>query len=119
MLGGPIEHEKNQRIAAVRGATYDGYFPLKQFVRMVGEIDLMVTAVTMAMHIAIGLKKRLVLFNNIFNAHEFELYGRGEILEPIPPCDQFFVAECKYHCMERIEPTRVFEAVERQLAAAK
>jgi ADP-heptose:LPS heptosyltransferase len=119
LLGGPMEHEKNLRIAEVSGAIYRGYFPLKQFIRMVGEIDLMVTAVTMAMHIAIGLKKRLVLFNNIFNRHEFELYGRGDILEPIPPCDQFFVAECKYHCMERIEPARVFEAVKAQLAAAQ
>lgn len=117
LLGGPLEHEKNLRIAAVGGATYLGYFPLRQFIRLVGEIDLMVTAVTMAMHVAIGLKKRLVLFNNIFNPHEFELYGRGEILEPIPPCDQFFVAECKYHCMERIEPPRVLDAVMRQLAA--
>ena len=36
--------------------------------------DLVVTAVTMAMHIALGLGKKLVLFNNIFNPHEFELY---------------------------------------------
>ncbi|MCX6601488.1 MAG: glycosyltransferase family 9 protein [bacterium] len=119
LLGGPLEHEKNTRIAAAAGATYLGHFPLKQFVRLVGEIDLMVTAVTMAMHLAIGLKKRLVLFNNIFNPREFELYGRGEILEPVPPCECTFVAECEKHCMERIRPARVLEAVRRQVAALK
>jgi hypothetical protein len=119
LLGGPLEHEKNTRIAAASGATYLGHFPLKQFIRLVGEIDLMVTAVTMAMHIAIGLKKQLVLFNNIFNAREFELYNRGEILEPVPPCECTFVAECDKHCMERIKPERVLAAVMRQVAARK
>ncbi|RPH95942.1 glycosyltransferase family 9 protein [candidate division KSB1 bacterium] len=116
LLGGPIEHEKNLRIAAASGATYLGHFPLKQFVRLVGQIDLMVTAVTMAMHVAIGLQKRLVLFNNIFNAREFELYKRGEILEPDPPCTCTFVAECPLHCMERIKAERVLDAVKRQAA---
>jgi heptosyltransferase-2 len=117
LLGGPMEHEKNLRIAAASGAAYPGHFPLKQFIRLVGELDLMVTAVTMAMHVAIGLHKRLVLFNNIFNPKEFELYGRGEILEPDPPCVCTFVAECDFHCMDRIEPARVVDAVTRQLAA--
>jgi ADP-heptose:LPS heptosyltransferase len=119
ILGGPLEHEKNLQIARESGADYLGHFPLKQFIRLVGEIDVMVTAVTMALHVAIGLGVRVVLFNNIFNRHEFELYGRGEILEPEPPCDQFFVAECKYRCMERIAPSRTFEAVRRQAAALK
>lgn len=119
LLGGPLEHEKNARIAAASDASYLGHFPLKQFIRLVGEIDVMVTAVTMAMHIAIGLQKRLVLFNNIFNAREFELYHRGEILEPVPPCECTFVAECDKHCMERIKPDRVVVAVQRQVAAQK
>jgi hypothetical protein len=119
LLGGPMEHEKNLRIAAASGAMYLGHFPLKQFIRLVGQIDLMVTAVTMAMHIAIGLHKRLVLFNNIFNPREFELYGRGEILEPDPPCVCTFVAECEFHCMDRIGPERVMAAVKRQTAAVK
>ena len=119
LLGGPIEHEKNLRIAAASGAAYLGHFPLRQFVRIVGECDSLVTSVTMAMHLAIGLGKRLVLFNNIFNPREFELYQRGEILEPDPPCVCTFVADCEFHCMERIEPERVIAAVKRQAAAPK
>ncbi|MFZ5432604.1 MAG: glycosyltransferase family 9 protein [Calditrichota bacterium] len=116
LLGGPAEHEKNERIASASGAIYLGHFPLRQFVRLVGSIDVMVTAVTMAMHIAIGLRKRLVLFNNIFNPYEFELYNRGEIIEPDPPCECTFVSECDKRCMDRITSEQVLTAVTRQLA---
>ncbi|MDD5087973.1 MAG: glycosyltransferase family 9 protein, partial [bacterium] len=119
LLGGPAEHEKNERIAGASGAAYLGHFPLRQFIRLIGEIDVMVTAVTMAMHLAIGLHKRLVLFNNIFNPREFELYGRGEILEPDPPCECTFVSECDKLCMDRIAPGRVLDAVKRQAVPSK
>jgi heptosyltransferase-2 len=116
-LGGPIEHEKNRRIAVASGASYLGHFPMRQFIRLVGECDVLVTAVTMAMHLAIGQQKRLVLFNNIFNRHEFELYGRGEILEPNPPCGCFFKAVCEHDSMSRITPAETLAAVERQVQA--
>jgi heptosyltransferase-2 len=117
LLGGPDEHERNQALAEATGAVYLGHFPLPKFIRIAGECDVIVSAVTMAMHIAIGLRKRLVLFNNIFNRHEFELYNRGEILEPDPPCECTFPISCDKNCMMRITPDRVLEAVERQVAA--
>ncbi|GAB6283123.1 MAG: hypothetical protein STSR0008_18790 [Ignavibacterium sp.] len=55
--------------------------------------DLVVTAVTMGMHLAIGLKKQLILFNNVFNKNEFYLYGRGEILEPDFDC--YYLPTCE------------------------
>lgn len=116
LLGGPLEHEKNLKIAKETGAAYAGHFPLRQFIRLVGECDVMVTVVTMAMHIAIGQRKRLVLFNNIFNPKEFELYNRGEILEPDPPCECTFPVSCDRHCMENLKPDCVLQAVERQAA---
>ena len=116
ILGGPDEHEKNLRIAEKSGAAYLGHFPLTRFINLVDQIDLMVTAVTMAMHIAIGLGKKLVLFNNIFNKNEFELYGSGEILEPAIECDCYFSPVCQNNCMEHIYVDTVFEACERLLA---
>ena len=59
------------------GATYFGYFKLEQFINLMYQMDVIVTQVTMAMHIAIALQKKIVLMNNIFNPYEFELYGRG------------------------------------------
>jgi ADP-heptose:LPS heptosyltransferase len=120
LLGGEQEHERNTMLATLTGAFYPGHFPLRQFMALMAACDVVVSAVTMAMHIAIGLRKPLVLFNNIFNRHEFELYGRGEIVEPSLPCTCFFRPTCvnpEYECMRHIEPDRVLEAVRRWLPA--
>jgi heptosyltransferase-2 len=110
LLGGEDEDERNRRIAAASGAHYPGHFPLADFIDLVSRIDLMVTAVTMAMHIAIALGKKLVLFNNIFNRHEFELYGRGITLEPREPCECYYEPVCPHESMRRIEPARTLAA---------
>ena len=109
ILGGPEEHEKNLRIAEKSGAPYLGHFPLEQFINLVDQCDLVVTAVTMATHIAIGLEKKIVLFNNIFNKHEFELYGLGKILEPAVKCDCFFAEKCPHNSMQYIYVDTVLE----------
>ncbi len=119
-LGGEQEHEKNTRLAAASGGEYLGHFPLRTFIGLMNECDVVVTAVTMAMHIAIGLRKKLVLFNNIFNPREFELYGRGEILAPAKECTCFFRPTCvnnEYRCMEHLAPETVLAAVQRCLPA--
>ena len=45
-----------------------------------------------------------MLFNNIFNVHEFELYGRGIIIEPTSGCDCYFGNSCSREksCMKDI-----------------
>ena len=73
LLGGEQEHAKNMRLASASGAKYFGHYPLNKFINLVDQCDLVITAVTMAMHITIGLGKKIVLFNNIFNRHEFEM----------------------------------------------
>ncbi len=118
LLGGAQEDEKNRRLSEHTGAYYPGHFTLKEFITLVNRCDVVVSAVTMAMHIAIGLKKPLILMNNIFNRYEFELYGRGEIVEPEKPCRCFFSPKCKnpdYFCMDYLCPKSIFEAVERAL----
>ncbi len=115
LLGGEQEHLKNKRIARLSGAHYPGHFPLTLFMSEVNQCDLVVTAVTMAMHIAIGLRKNLVLFNNIFNKHEFELYGRGEILEPDFTCTCFYSPTCPNNCMQYLTTDSVMNACLRWL----
>ncbi|MBR9978929.1 MAG: glycosyltransferase family 9 protein [Bacteroidetes bacterium] len=117
-LGGEQEDEKNRALAAASGGLYLGHFSLREFIGLMDRCDVIVSAVTMAMHLAIGLKKPLILFNNIFNPHEFELYGRGEILEPSKPCTCFFQPTCRneeYRCMEHLAVDHVFDAVTRAL----
>ena len=68
----------------------------------------------MTMHIAIGLNKKLVLMNNIFNPLEFELYGNGEIIQPRKECKCFFRPKCinkEYQCMDFLYPEDVYKSV--------
>jgi heptosyltransferase-2 len=115
LLGGPQEDAKNTRLAAASGAAYPGHFDLGTFIGLMDRCDVVVSAVTMAMHIALGLKKKLVLFNNIFNPHEFEMYGRGEILAPKQECTCFFQPTCRNEsfCMETLAAADVRAAVDR------
>jgi ADP-heptose:LPS heptosyltransferase len=115
LLGGEQEHKKNLKIAKASGAKYLGHFPLRQFINLVDQCDLVVTAVTMAAHITIGLGKKIVLFNNVFNKNEFELYGLGEILEPDFDCTCFYSPTCPNSCMQYLSVDRVFGAVSRLL----
>ncbi len=122
LLGGKQEDENNILLQQKTGATYLGYYSLPQFISLVDTTDVVVSAVTMGMHIAIGLKKPLVLMNNIFNPYEFELYGRGEIVQPRKECTCYFSPKCsnkEYFCMDHLEVDDVFEAINRSIVAQK
>jgi len=86
LLGGPDEHGKNLRLAEATGARYEGVKGFLEFSGLVGLCDVVVTSVTMALHIAIALERRIVLLNNIFNGVEFHLYGLGSIVQPDLDC---------------------------------
>lgn len=120
LLGGPPEHERNLAIQAATGARYAGHFPLSRFVSLVDQCDLVVTQVTMALHLALGLGKKVVLMNNIFNPHEFDLQGRGLIVQPAKACDCFYRGACVHgtSCMETLEPQAVLAAVRTLLPRA-
>jgi ADP-heptose:LPS heptosyltransferase len=115
LLGGEQEHEKNLRLAKKTKAKYFGHYSLNGFINLVNHCDLVVTAVSMAMHLTIGLNKKIVLFNNIFNKHEFELYGLGEILEPEYDCSCYFSPTCPNNCMQYLKPERVVKTIQRLL----
>lgn len=119
LLGGPDEDARNRRIAAATGAAYWGTFAIGEFIHVVDRCDVVVTGVTMALHIALGLEKRVVLLNNIFNPREFELYGLGEIVEPPVACACYFRPTCRAEvpCLSTLAPAAVLSAVERQLPA--
>lgn len=114
LLGGPDEDEMNRRYEKTTNACYPGTFTLEEFIAISSNCDVIVTAVSMMMHIATALQKPIVLFNNIFNKHEFELYGKGKIIEPATGCDDYYGQTCsrKNHCMNDINPSAVFEAIE-------
>jgi len=104
LMGGPDEDEMNQYYSKQTNTTYLGTFSLEEFISITNNTDIIVTPVSMMMHIALALKKQLMLFHNIFNVHEFELYGRGLIIEPTTGCDCYFGNSCSREksCMKDI-----------------
>jgi ADP-heptose:LPS heptosyltransferase len=117
ILGGPEEVEMNDRLAGATGCLWPGVKSLDVFYAMVSRCDALVTSVTQAMHLAIAARVPLVLFNNIFNKAEFELYGRGEIVGPQKPCDCFYDAICQTgrNCVREITVDSALFAVKRAL----
>lgn len=118
LLGGSQEHYKNEYLADATKADYLGHFSLEKFISLIDKCDVVVSVVTMAAHLAIGLKKPLILINNIFNAKEFELYGRGEIVEPTKPCKCYFSATCtneEYSCIKHISADEIYKAINRNI----
>lgn len=114
-LGGEAEDHRNKAFSAKTGVYYPGTYSLEEFIAITANCDAIVTAVSMMMHIAIGLKRPLVLFNNIFNKHEFEMYGRGIIVEPTTGCDDFYGNTCTREkcCMNDLPVEHVFAAVKK------
>jgi len=120
LLGGKAEDERNKLIKKESEALYLGYFPLQQFFSLLNQCDLIVTSVSMALHVAIGLNKKVVLFNNIFNRNEFEMYGLGEIIEPDVDClgcfKNKFDSKCEVRdCMDIISIDMVENAIKKIL----
>jgi len=113
LLGGPDEDLQNQELSDKTGAYYPGTFSLQEFISLSAQCDVIVSAVTMMMHIALGLKVPLALFVNIFNRHEFELYDRGVILSPESGCDCYFGNSCsrERHCMQDLPVDTVYQAI--------
>lgn len=113
ILGGPEEIALNTNLAASTGCLWPGVQSLDTFFAMIQRCSCVVSSVTQAMHLAIAARVPLVLFNNIFNPHEFELYGRGVILGPPVNCDCFYDATCRTgrNCMDEISPERAMDTV--------
>ena len=113
LLGGEAEDARNRVLHAATGAAYLGTFPLPQFINLMNQMDGIVTQVTMGMHISIALRKPTILMNNIFNPHEFDLYGRGQIVQPNKDCVCFYRGSCQLgtSCMEALPAAKVLQAV--------
>jgi len=114
LLGGSQEHERNLRISDKTKVKYFGNFELKKFINLVNHCDIIVTPVTMTLHIAIALNKYVILMNNIFNPNEFELYNNGVIIMPDKDCKCYYSPKCinkEYNCMDYLPPQKIYNAI--------
>lgn len=118
VLGGPPERERNDAIvreaSALGARVIDGGTDnaLLDFAAKVDLCDVVVSSDSLAMHIAIARRRRVVAFFAPTSAAEIELYGRGEKVVSTAP------DACSYRPdadNSSITPERVAAAVMRQL----
>ena len=123
LLGGAAERERNARIKAHFGSRVADACPdnLRDFIREVDLCDLIVTGDTLALHVALGLEKRVVALFGPTSQWEVDIYGRGRKIVPAMDCVCCYRPDCdnKPNCMDLIEAGEVFRAVEEQLATVR
>ena len=120
LLGGPKEKIRNRKILQkVGGGVIDGRCDntLGQFAALVNLCDLVVTGDTTALHLAIGLRKKVVALFGPTCAQEIELYRRGEKIVSSLSCAPCYRRVCSQspNCMEAISAKEVLENVTRLL----
>ncbi|MCM8830285.1 MAG: glycosyltransferase family 9 protein, partial [Candidatus Omnitrophica bacterium] len=88
---------------------------IPDFFALLNLCDVVISADTLAMHSAIGLKKKVIALFGPTSPYEIEGYGRIEKI--ITPMDCFccYKRECdiKPSCMEMISPETVFSVIEK------
>jgi ADP-heptose:LPS heptosyltransferase len=118
LLGGPEDTERNAEIVRIVGnkvigtPTWDG---LRRGICYENLCDLIITGDTFGMHLAIALKKQVIVWFGVSCWSEIDLYGRGVKLIPegleCSPCWKY---ECPYNleCIQMIDLDRIVRDVE-------
>ncbi len=124
LLGGPNEQQRNERLRAA--APVRLYDPgcnnaVRHFAGLVRHCDVVVSGDTLAMHMALAMRRRAVVLFGPTSAAEIELYGIGEKVVPDMTCLTCYKTSCSFvpNCMDLITADMVERAVHRQLAHAR
>lgn len=121
LLGGPEEKERNKSIlekSKVPLIDTGCDNSLLEFCGIIDLCDLIISSDTLAMHIAIALKKLVVAIFGPTCAQEIELYGRGEKVIANAPCAPCYLQNCKYEqsCLDKLPAEQVYKAVKKTLS---
>jgi heptosyltransferase-2 len=123
LLGGPGERERHQRLLSrspvpLIDSGCDN--PVRHFAAIVAACTLVITGDTLAMHLALALKRRTIVLFGPTSAAEIEMYDLGEKIVADLECLSCYKTGCDDvpNCMDLIAPDTVEAAVHRQLALA-
>jgi len=120
LLGGPREKALNAELArrsAVKVFDTGTNNSLFEFAGFLSRMDAVVCSDTLAMHLALALKKKTVVLFGPTCPAEIEVYGRGRKLFSAAPCAPCYKQTCPDPvCMESITPVQVMDALEEVLA---
>jgi ADP-heptose:LPS heptosyltransferase len=119
LLGGPREKDLNKRLAAKAGVpVFDTGTDnsLLEFAGFLDRMDAVVCSDTLAMHLALALKKKTVILFGPTCPQEIETYGRGIKLFAEAACAPCYKQACPDPvCMKAIGPEEVLQALRRLL----
>jgi heptosyltransferase-2 len=120
LLGGPLERDRNQRIKEkVVGSLFDAGWDndVRHFASLVGCCSVVVSGDSLAMHIALAMKKRVVVLFGPTSHNEIDLFGLGEKIIPNLDCLVCYKNECDCspNCMDLISINMVKNAILKQL----
>lgn len=123
LLGGREDTERNDRIyelcekRPIKTPTTEG---LRRGITYVDLADMVVSGDSLGMHIAVGLRKYVVVWFGLACAHEIELFGRGtKILSGVScePCCKKTCDDLK--CLAEISLRTIYDAVIRGVNVLK
>jgi len=115
LLGGPLEREANRHIAGKLGSKVINSncdHSLRNFSSLINRCSLLITADTLALHIAIALKRPVIALFGPTCHQEIELYGRGRKIVTDMECAPCYKGQCDrgYTCMDRVSLEEIVEA---------
>jgi ADP-heptose:LPS heptosyltransferase len=122
LLGGEAESDRNGfirskfdvRVKNPRMAT------IRRLIRTVDLCDAVVTGDTLALHVGLGLKKRVVALFGPTSAAEIDMYGLGAKIVPDMDCVCCYATACGREptCMDLISAAEVYGHLKRQMGLA-
>jgi len=121
ILGGPEEVERNKIISKhLKGKALSTgcHNTLRQFMSIIDLCDVVVTGDTIALHLAIALKKKVIALFGSTSSNEIDLYGRGEKLIGKALCSPCYKSSCDKGdniCMSSITPEMVLDSIKKLL----
>ena len=122
LYGGPEERElmksMNRKLKGISISTGTEN-SLRQFASLVNLTDVLVSGDTLALHVGIALRKRLVAYFGPTSDSEIDLYGRGIKVLPSIPCECFYQNKCnkKVTCMDHLKESEMLLGVKKQIEA--
>jgi ADP-heptose:LPS heptosyltransferase len=119
LLGGPREKEFNFRLkqrsrAKIYNTGSDN--SLLEFAGFISMMDIVVASDTLAMHLAIALKKKVIALFGPTCPQEIDLYDRGIKIFAGSDCAPCYRQACPDRkCMKAITPERVLKAIRESI----
>jgi len=89
---------------------------LSEYIDWINSCQIIVTSDSLGMHIALALKKKVIILMGCTSWSEIEMYNRGVILRaqlPCSPCYKKNKCNVSSSCMDLIIPEKVYQEITR------